>query len=68
MSGVFEWVRHSAQVLIHRRLDLFVILVLSFVAGNFGGIGRNLLIGAVPPAALSDACYLMASIRAGTMR
>lgn len=34
---------------VHRRLDLFGILVLSFVAGNFGGIGRDLLIGAVQP-------------------
>jgi uncharacterized membrane protein YeiH len=39
---------------VNRRLDIFGILVLSFVAGNFGGISRDLLIGAVPPAALTN--------------
>src|SRR5690349_8269244 len=34
---------------VRRRLDLFGVLVLSFVAGNFGGIARDLMIGAVPP-------------------
>ncbi len=41
------------------------IAVLSFVAGNFGGIGRDLLIGAVPPAALTDGRYLLVSVLAG---
>jgi uncharacterized membrane protein YeiH len=35
------------------------------VAGNFGGIGRDLLIGAVPPAALTDGRYLLVSVLAG---
>jgi hypothetical protein len=48
-----------------RRLDIFGILVLSFVTGNFGGITRDLLIGAVPPAALADGRYLLVSVLAG---
>jgi len=41
--------------------------ILSFVAGNFGGITRDLLIGAVPPAAISDWRYLAVSIPAGAV-
>ena len=35
------------------------------MAGNFGGIGRDVLIGAVPPAALTDGRYLLVSVLAG---
>ncbi len=47
------------------RLDLFGVLVLSFAAGNAGGITRDVLIGAVPPAAISDWRYLRVSVLAG---
>ena len=50
---------------VKHRLDLFGILVLSFAAGNAGGIARDLLIGAVPPAAISDWRYLAVSLLAG---
>jgi len=46
-------------------LDLFGVLVLSYAAGNAGGIVRDLLIGAVPPAAISDWRYLAVSLLAG---
>jgi Glycine transporter len=35
---------------------------LSYAAGNAGGIARDLLIGAVPPAAISDWRYLAVSL------
>jgi uncharacterized membrane protein YeiH len=38
---------------------------LSFAAANTGGITRDLLIGAVPPAAISDSRYLAVSLLAG---
>lgn len=44
---------------------MFGVLVLSFAASSFGGIGRDLLIGATPPAALEDWRYLTVSIAAG---
>jgi uncharacterized membrane protein YeiH len=47
------------------RLDLFGVLVLSFAAGNSGGIARDVMIGAVPPAAISDWRYVAVSIVAG---
>ena len=40
---------------------------MSFVAGNFGGITRDVLIGSVPPAAISDWRYLAVSILAGVI-
>ena len=50
---------------IKERLDLFGVLVLSFAAASAGGIMRDLLIGAVPPAAISDWRYLGVSLLAG---
>jgi uncharacterized membrane protein YeiH len=57
LSGAMAGVKH--------RLDLFGVLVLSFAAGNSGGIARDLLIGAVPPAAIHDWRYIAVSILAG---
>jgi uncharacterized membrane protein YeiH len=65
LGGTFVFAISGAVAAINRRLDIFGILVLSFVAGNFGGIGRDLLIGAVPPAALTDGRYLLVSVLAG---
>lgn len=47
------------------RLDLFGVLVLAFAAANAGGLTRDLLIRAVPPAAISDWRYLGVSLLAG---
>jgi len=55
----------GAMAGVKSRLDLFGVLVLAYAAGNAGGIGRDLLIGAVPPAAISDWRYLTMSLLAG---
>jgi uncharacterized membrane protein YeiH len=65
VGGTFVFAISGAVAAVNRRLDIFGIVVLSFVAGNFGGIGRDLLIGAVPPAALTDGRYLLVSVVAG---
>jgi len=65
LGGTFVFAISGAMAAVNRRLDIFGILVLSFVAGNFGGITRDVLIGAIPPAALSDGRYLMVSVLAG---
>jgi uncharacterized membrane protein YeiH len=65
LVGTFVFAISGAVAAVERRLDIFGILVLSFVAGNFGGIFRDLLIGAVPPGAISDTSYLLVSIFAG---
>lgn len=65
LMGTFVFAISGATAAINARLDIFGVLVLSFVAGNFGGIGRDVLIGATPPAALTDGRYLLVSILAG---
>ena len=65
LAGTFVFAISGAVAAINGRLDIFGILVLSFVAGNFGGIGRDVLIGAVPPAAIADRLYLLVSVLAG---
>ena len=67
LVGTFVFALSGATAGVKRRLDLFGVLVLSFVAGNFGGITRDLLIGAVPPAAISDWRYLAVSLLAGAI-
>jgi uncharacterized membrane protein YeiH len=65
LAGTFVFAISGATAAVPRRLDLFGTLVLSFVAGNVGGITRDVLIGSVPPAAISDWRYLAVSILAG---
>ena len=65
LVGTFVFALSGAAAGVKRQLDLFGVLVLSFAAGNAGGITRDLLIGAVPPAAISDWRYLAVSLLAG---
>jgi uncharacterized membrane protein YeiH len=65
LSGTFVFALSGATAGVRRRLDLFGVLVLSFVAANSGGILRDLLIGSAPPAAISDWRYLGVSVLAG---
>jgi uncharacterized membrane protein YeiH len=67
LCGTFVFAVGGAAAANKRDLDLFGVLVLSFLAGNFGGIVRDLLIGAVPPAAISDWRYLAVSVAAGLL-
>src|SRR5256885_10375790 len=65
LVGTFVFALSGATAGVKHRLDLFGVLVLSYAAGNAGGITRDLLIGAVPPAAISDWRYLAVSLLAG---
>jgi uncharacterized membrane protein YeiH len=65
LMGTFVFALSGATAGVTRRLDLFGTLVLSFVAGNAGGIARDIMIGSVPPAAISDWRYLAVSLLAG---
>jgi uncharacterized membrane protein YeiH len=65
LIGTFVFALSGGCAGVQRQLDAFGVLVLSFVAGNFGGIARDLMIGATPPAAISDWRYLAVSILAG---
>jgi len=65
LGGTFVFALSGATVAVKHRLDLFGILVLSFAAGNSGGIARDVMIGAHPPAAVSDWRYIAVSMLAG---
>jgi len=65
LLGTFVFALSGATAGVKRRLDVFGVLVLSFVVGSVGGITRDLLIGAVPPGAISDWRYLAVSVVAG---
>nr|WP_255552742.1 trimeric intracellular cation channel family protein [Brevundimonas sp. BAL450] len=67
LCGTFAFALSGAMAGVRRRLDLFGVLVLSFAAATFGGIARDLLIGATPPAALQDWRYLAVSLTAGAI-
>src|SRR5689334_9455339 len=65
LIGTFVFATSGAAAGVKKRLDLFGVGVLAFVAANAGGLTRDLLIGAVPPAGISDWRYIAASLAAG---
>ena len=65
LGGTFEFAISGAVAAVKHRLDIFGIMVLAFAAGNAGGITRDVLIGAAPPAAVADWNYLGVSVLAG---
>lgn len=65
LGGTFVFALSGGVTGVKRRLDVFGVLVLAFTVGNVGGITRDLLIGAVPPAAVHEWRYLAVSILAG---
>lgn len=67
LVGTFVFALSGALVGARHRLDLFGVLVLSFVAANGGGVMRDTMIGATPPAALQDWRYVAISIAAGLL-
>lgn len=67
LAGTFVFALSGGMAGVKNRLDLFGVLVLAFAAANTGGIARDLLIGAVPPGAVSDWHYLGVSLLAGLL-
>jgi uncharacterized membrane protein YeiH len=65
LVGTFVFALSGAAAGVKHRLDLFGVLVVSFATATAGGITRDVLIGAVPPAALGDWRYLAVSMLAG---
>src|SRR5437763_12428353 len=65
LVGTFAFALSGAVSGVKHRIDLFGVLVLSFVAATAGGITRDVLIGAVPPASILDWRYIGLSIVAG---
>ena len=67
LAGTFVFAISGAILGVRRRLDIFGVLVLSFAASSAGGITRDLLIGAVPPAAIGDWRYFAVALAAGVL-
>lgn len=65
LGGTFVFAISGATTAVRRRMDIFGVMVLAFAAGNAGGISRDVLIGALPPAAVADWKYVAVSILAG---
>ena len=73
LTGVLDWVGTLAFALsggllgVKKRFDLFGVLFLSFVVSVVGGMMRDVLIGAVPPVAITDVHYFAIAMIAGLM-
>jgi uncharacterized membrane protein YeiH len=67
LAGTAVFAISGAAVGVKHRLDVFGICVLAFVAGNAGGMLRDILIGAVPPVALVGWRYVTISLLAGVV-
>jgi uncharacterized membrane protein YeiH len=65
LIGTFVFALSGAAEGIKHRLDVFGVLVLSIAAATAGGLVRDVLIGSIPPAAISDFRYILVSICAG---
>ena len=71
LTGVLDWVGTLAFALsggllgVKKRFDLFGVLFLSFVVSVVGGMMRDVLIGAVPPVAITDIHYFAIAMIAG---
>jgi len=67
LVGTAVFAVSGAAVGVKYRLDVFGVCVLAFVAGNAGGIARDVLIGAAPPAAFGTGQHLFVSLVAGVV-
>jgi uncharacterized membrane protein YeiH len=71
LMDVLDWVGtlvfafSGALLGVQKRFDLFGVLFLSFVVAVVGGMMRDVLIGAVPPVAITDIHYFLISIVGG---
>ena len=65
LAGIFVFALSGGVLAVRHRLDLFGVLVLACSTAVTGGIVRDVLIGAIPPAALADWRYLATALLAG---
>ncbi|WP_306215201.1 trimeric intracellular cation channel family protein [Actinoplanes sp. RD1] len=64
LIGVAVFAASGASAAVAKRLDLFGVAFVGFVAALGGGILRDLVIGAVPPLAFADWRYALVAIAA----
>ncbi|OEV00222.1 MULTISPECIES: trimeric intracellular cation channel family protein [Streptomyces] len=59
IAGIFVFAVSGALLAVRRNFDVFGIAVLAEVTGLGGGLFRDVVIGAVPPAAFTDLGYFL---------
>ena len=67
LVGIFVFAISGGLVAVRKELDVFGVLVLAGVTGLGGGLIRDVLIDATPPAALADWRYLLVPVAAGLL-
>lgn len=67
LVGTFVFAVSGAALGVERGLDLFGVLVLAFVTAVVGGITRDVLIGAIPPASVASWHNLALTLVAGLL-
>lgn len=67
LLGTFAFAVSGALAAGQRRLDLFGALAVAYITACGGGIVRDLCIGAIPPAGLSDWRYLAVALLAALL-
>lgn len=67
LTGTFVFAISGAVAARQRRLDLFGVVFVTFIVACGGGIVRDVCIGAVPPAGLSNWRYLLVSMVAAAL-
>ncbi|MDE2577209.1 MAG: trimeric intracellular cation channel family protein [Hyphomicrobiales bacterium] len=67
LIGVFVFALSGGVLAVEKRFDPFGVVFLAFVSATSGGIVRDLLIGATPPAALQTWHYVAVAAIAGGM-
>ena len=64
-GGTLVFALSGGLLAVRKQFDLFGVLFLSFVVSVAGGIMRDVLIGAVPPAAITEVHYFSIAICGG---
>src|SRR5437667_9094447 len=67
LMGTFAFGLSGGILAVRKQMDLFGVLVLSVATGLGGGIMRDIVLGHIPPATLSDWRYLAAAGLAGLL-
>jgi uncharacterized membrane protein YeiH len=67
LAGTFAFALSGAVAARERGLDWFGVLVVAFTVACGGGVLRDLCIGAIPPAGLSDWRYLATAVGAAVL-
>ncbi|HZL34059.1 MAG TPA: trimeric intracellular cation channel family protein [Tepidisphaeraceae bacterium] len=65
--GTLVFALSGALLGVQKRFDLFGVLFLSFVVAVVGGMIRDVLIGAVPPVAITDIHYFAIAMIGGVL-